>query len=442
MRFEAACVRLLANLFQRKSAGIVSPVLPPWGTFFSLGFPVRGEVRRIGMGRDRGSAWVPRWVWAAVAGFWVGGSLPSPAAIEFGEARNFPQGGRWIFVHHSPDIVGFQDAALAKGREEGERDISCLLILPSTSEGLRPRETLERLLRDAYLSYYNELVGSRAPYFRRQKLSFFVIRPGSLPNGQGNFAGAEVIAAGTVGLAEMAAAVFPQEISRRQVRITWGPGEGEASGVADEGAREGEGAGREDARRRKTLSALRDAIRDHSKASLERILASEPRYPIDYGNSDSALAEATRRDPGLASLLVERYGADPAHQASTLVAALPPSANEEAIVRMLQSFFKHGLGIEATSETGQTFLHRCAALGYPTAVAFLLAQGANLNGQDRNGMTPLMIAVERRDARIAKLLLEHGAEAHTEKNSVGESAAEMALRLQDPTLTKLLNESP
>ncbi|MDD4932312.1 MAG: ankyrin repeat domain-containing protein [Methylacidiphilaceae bacterium] len=394
------------------------------------------------MDRERRWAWVPRWAWGVVAGFWLAGSPSSPAAVDPGEARSFPQGGRWIFVHHSPDIVGFQDAALAKGQDEGESDIACLLILPSASEGLGPRETLERLLRDAYLSYYNELVGSRAPYFRRQKLSFFVIRPGSLPNGKGNFAGAEVTAAGTVGLAEMAAAVFPQEISRRQVRIAWGPGEGEASGVADAAAKEGAGAGREDARRRKTLSALRDAIGAHSKESLERILASEPRYPIDYGDSDSALAEATRCDPALAALLVDRYGADPARQASTLVAALAPSANEEAIVRMLQSFFKHGLGIHAASDTGQTWLHRCAALGYPTVAAFLLTQGANPNVQDRTAMTPLMIAVERRDAGMAKLLLEHGADAHTEKNGSGESAAEMARRLQDPTLAKLLEESP
>ncbi|MDD2677434.1 MAG: ankyrin repeat domain-containing protein [Methylacidiphilaceae bacterium] len=381
------------------------------------------------------------WVWVAVASFWLAGSPSLPGADDLGEARNFPQGGRWIFLHRSPDLVGYQDAALAKSKEPGESDIACLFLLPSASEGLGPRETIDRLLRAAYLSYYNELVGSRAPYFRRQKLSFFLIRPGSIPDELGHFRGSDVTAAGTVGLVEMAAAVFPQEVSRRQVRIAWGAGEGEASGIADEGAREGEGDERE-ARRRKTLSDLREAIAAHSRASLERILGSEPRYPIDYGGLDSALVEATRRDPRLAALLVDRYGADPAHQASLLVAALPSSSNEEAIVGMLQSFLKHGLGINTAAETGQTLLHRCAALGYPTTAAFLLAQGANPNVPDRNGMTPLMIAVERRDAGMAKLLLEHGADAHTDKNSAGESAAQMAHRLQEPALTKLLEESP
>ncbi|VVM07750.1 ankyrin repeat domain-containing protein [Methylacidimicrobium tartarophylax] len=394
------------------------------------------------MDRGPGRAWVGRWIWGIVAGFWLAGSPASAGAADSGEARNFPQGGRWIFLHRSPDIVGFQDAALAKSKEPGESDIACLFLLPSASEGLGPRETIDRLLREAYLSYYNDLVGSRAPYFRRQKLSFFLIRPGSLPDGWGHFGGSEVTATGTVGLAEMAAAVFPQEISGRQIRIAWGPGEGEASGIADEGAREGAEAEREGSRRRKTLSALREAIAAHSQANLERILGSEPRYPIDYGGSDSALVEATRHDPRLAALLVDRYAAEPAHQASLLVAALPSSGDEEAIVGMLQSFLKHGVGINTAADTGQTLLHRCAALGYPRAAAFLLNQGAGPNVLDRNGMTPLMIAVERRDAGMAKLLLEHGADAHMDKNSAGESAAEMARRLQDPTLMKLLDESP
>lgn len=381
------------------------------------------------------------WVWVTAAVFWLAESPCAPGAGDPGEERNFPQGGRWIFLHRSPDIVGFQDAALAKSKEPGESEIACLFLLPSASEGLGPRETIDRLLREAYLSYYNDLVGSRAPYFRRQKLSFFLIRPGSLPDEGGRFGGPEVTATGTVGLAEMAAAVFPQEISGRQVRIAWGPGEGEASGIADEGAREGTEAEPETSRR-KTLSALREAIAAHSRAGLERILGSEPRYPIDYGGSDSALVEATRRDPRLAALLVDRYGADPARQASLLAGALPSSADEQAIVGMLQSFLKHGLGINTAAETGQTLLHRCAALGYPRAAAFLLDRGAGPNVLDRNGMTPLMIAVERRDAGMAKLLLEHGADAHTDKNSSGESAAEMARRLQDPILMKLLDESP
>ncbi len=382
-----------------------------------------------------------RWISGVALGLWLAGSLCAGAA-DLGEGRSFPEGGRWIFLHRSPDIVGYQDPALAKGQDVGESDIACLLVLPTASEGLGPREALDRLLQEAYLAYYNEMVGARAPYFRRQKLSFFLIRPGCEPDGQGYFAGSEVTAAGTVGLAEMAAAVFPQEVSRKQVRIVWGRGEGEAAGFADAAAKVGEGGEREEGRRRKILSALREAIDARSRTNLEKILASEPRYPIDYGGPDSALVEATRRDPALAALLVERYGADPGRQAAALVAALPPASEEAGVIAMLQSFFKRGLRINAAADTGQTLLHRCVALGYPVVASFLLTQGANPNVPDRGEMTPLMLAVERRDLGMAKLLLEHGADAHTVKNGSGESAAEMARRLQEPALARLLEQSP
>lgn len=389
-------------------------------------------------GRRRGA----RGLAGIALGAWLAGSAWLGGAADLGEARSFPEGGRWIFLHRSPAIVGYQDPALAKGQEEGEIDVACLLILPSATEGLLSREALDRLLQEAYLSYYNEMVGARPPYFRRQKLSFFLIRPGAAPDGQGHFAGEEVMAAGTVGLAEMAAAVFPQEVSRKQIRILWGRGEGEAAGFADAAAKEGEGIERGESRRRKTLAALRQAIDARSRTELEKVLASDPRYPIDYGGPDSALVEATRRDPGLAELLVERYGADPTHQAAALVAALPPGADEAAVAAMLQSFFKRGFRINAASETGQTLLHRCVALGYPTVARFLLTQGANPNVPDREEVTPLMLAVERRDIGMAKLLLEHGADGHTGKNARGETAAEMARRLQEPALARLLEESP
>ncbi|CAB4242837.1 protein of unknown function [Methylacidimicrobium sp. AP8] len=391
-------------------------------------------------GREGGIA--PRRLAGVLLCFWLASLPRALGAVDAAEVRSFPEGGRWVYLHASPAVVGYQDPSLAKSEEEGERDISCLLVLPSAAEGLRPREALDRLLQDIFLFYYNEMVGARAPYFRRQKLSFFLIRPGSRPDGAGRFAASQVTGAGTVGLAEMAAAVFPRAIARRQVRIIWGRAEGEVSGLAEAWEPALGGSEQEEGGPRRTLRALDEAIAAHSRESLEKILASAPSYPIDYGDPESALVEATRRDPGLAQLLVERYGADPTRQASALIAALPAGADEPAILSLLQSFLKRGLGINAATDTGQTLLHRAVALHYPAVLAFLLVQGANPNAQDQQDRTPLMLAVEQRDPEAVKLLLAHGADAHRVRNNRGVTAAEMARALQDPGLVRLLEESP
>lgn len=50
--------------------------------------------------------------------------------------------------------------------------------------------------------------------------------------------------------------------------------------------------------------------------------------------------------------------------------------------------------------------------GRPTAVAALLAAGADVNADVYDGKTPLFYAAEARNAPAAKLLLEHGADVN------------------------------
>ncbi|MCF6283611.1 MAG: ankyrin repeat domain-containing protein [Candidatus Hydrogenedentes bacterium] len=66
-------------------------------------------------------------------------------------------------------------------------------------------------------------------------------------------------------------------------------------------------------------------------------------------------------------------------------------------------------------------LHWWATKGNGDAVRLLLAHGANVNGRDVNGCTPLMTCTYLDDTHMAGLLLEHGA---------------------DPNATDLLGNSP
>lgn len=67
---------------------------------------------------------------------------------------------------------------------------------------------------------------------------------------------------------------------------------------------------------------------------------------------------------------------------------------------------------------GQTALHLVADFGYTNEelateiIELLLAHGANINAQDHDGVTPLMLAAYRRSRIIVAYLLSHGADAN------------------------------
>ena len=78
---------------------------------------------------------------------------------------------------------------------------------------------------------------------------------------------------------------------------------------------------------------------------------------------------------------------------------------------------------------GQTPLHY-AAQGCSVAVAeLLLARGADVDAEDRDGNTPLWCATLRRVARaIVQMLLGHGADPHHE-NHEGRTPVKLAKAL-------------
>jgi ankyrin repeat protein len=57
-------------------------------------------------------------------------------------------------------------------------------------------------------------------------------------------------------------------------------------------------------------------------------------------------------------------------------------------------------------------LHDAARLGDLDGVKRHIAQGADVNEQDRNGSTPLFIAAIYGHAAVVELLLAHGADVH------------------------------
>uniref|UniRef100_A0A668ATC1 Fibronectin type III and ankyrin repeat domains 1 n=1 Tax=Myripristis murdjan TaxID=586833 RepID=A0A668ATC1_9TELE len=78
------------------------------------------------------------------------------------------------------------------------------------------------------------------------------------------------------------------------------------------------------------------------------------------------------------------------------------------------------------SVSGWTPLMRVSAVtGNANVASILLGAGADINVRDRDGKTPLMIAVLNNHEDLVKLLLENGADRHV-KNEFGFTAKEMA----------------
>ena len=66
-------------------------------------------------------------------------------------------------------------------------------------------------------------------------------------------------------------------------------------------------------------------------------------------------------------------------------------------------------GVNGSDDIGQTLLHGAALTGNNELVTWLLHKGANIDCADRQGWTPLLMAVSERHPETAQLLLKKGA---------------------------------
>lgn len=76
----------------------------------------------------------------------------------------------------------------------------------------------------------------------------------------------------------------------------------------------------------------------------------------------------------------------------------------------LQELLAAGASVFDVDVLGNTALHYAALGGASAAASVLLRSGAALDPMGQLGMTPLMMACERADLALARLLLDHGAD--------------------------------
>jgi len=144
---------------------------------------------------------------------------------------------------------------------------------------------------------------------------------------------------------------------------------------------------------------------------------------------------------GIVALLL-KYGADVDAQDNDAMTPLlsvlnlqPAGAQYSLFTKGAQLLLEHGASVRVRNKDGQMPLHRASHLGLPDMVALFLKFGADVDAQDNDTMTPLLLVSQSQPfmgqdspyTKTAQLLLEHGASVHMRDRN-GQMPLHLALR--------------
>jgi ankyrin repeat protein len=174
---------------------------------------------------------------------------------------------------------------------------------------------------------------------------------------------------------------------------------------------------------RMAYSMQQAVLRDQDLAKIEALLIAgfKPSEAIGCGTFDALDGAVEVQNPAMVRLLL-KYGARP--KQSTVVAAAF-LGSETASLDILKQFLAAGASVNSlqiysqNSQMTWTPLDQAVWRQHATVVKLLLAQkGLRVNVINGDGQTPLMIAVEKGDQDIVKMLLAAGADPllHTPRN--------------------------
>eukprot|EP00055_Hartaetosiga_balthica_P001907 m.2231 g.2231 ORF g.2231 m.2231 type:complete len:368 (+) comp1740_c0_seq1:54-1157(+) len=108
-------------------------------------------------------------------------------------------------------------------------------------------------------------------------------------------------------------------------------------------------------------------------------------------------------------------------------------------VHILQRIVELGGNFNEKDKLGWTPVMWAAAGGDPSAIEFIKDNGGDVHKQENHGWTPLMMAVASNKIAASKYLLSHDGNWRA-TNSKGESARDIARRLQEKDIFHLLNK--
>ncbi len=134
----------------------------------------------------------------------------------------------------------------------------------------------------------------------------------------------------------------------------------------------------------------------------------------DENGATPLVFAAGRRHLDMVRYLIE-MGADVNHQTSRGMAPIFFAGTPEIAAIILDN----GAAVNAQANDGITPLHGAVSRGRLELVRFLLARGADPNLRNAEGYTPLFLVNGENDLQIAELLIDHGAQVNIRDNENG-----------------------
>jgi ankyrin repeat protein len=180
------------------------------------------------------------------------------------------------------------------------------------------------------------------------------------------------------------------------------------------------------------------AIRTNDLAGLPR-LVNELGVNAEDGSGLTPLTLAAAFGTREAVSVLVDAGADVKAQNRSGLTALHVAWRDESVVRLL---LDRGADVNVKTQLGATPLHVAAsANGTEAVVSLLLEKGADPNAAENRGVTPLIAAAGVGNTAVARVLLEHGANANAYASGEGQKTVTPlmgAAHNGDAELTRLL----
>lgn len=168
------------------------------------------------------------------------------------------------------------------------------------------------------------------------------------------------------------------------------------------------------------------SIMGHSPV-VEYLLKNGADISAQDSSGATALHESVRYGNIDIITLLLNYGANPNARdniGKTPIMLVMPRDKTAEVYRI---FVRAHADLNQKDMYGDTVLHTAAMLNAtPDTIAILMDNGADINARNKEGVTPLAIAIQKGDAVTSKLLSARGADIHTQ-NTHGQSPLTLAL---------------